>query len=44
MPVVEAMPIWPAPGSIAVIDHILVVKLGKTSYQQQLMLKRDVRG
>lgn len=44
MPVVDAMPNWPAPGSIAVVDHVLVVKLGKTSYQQQLMLKHDARG
>jgi hypothetical protein len=44
MAVIEAMPIWPAPGSIAVVNHVLVIKLGKTSYQQQLMLKHDVRG
>lgn len=43
MAAVDTMPIWPAPGSIAVVDHVLVIKLGKTSYQQQLLLDANAR-
>jgi len=35
---INNMPGWPAPGSVAVVSHVLVIKLGSVSYQQQLML------
>ena len=35
---INNMPGWPAPGSVAVISHVLVIKLGSVSYQQQLLL------
>lgn len=40
LPVVKRMPSWPAPGSIAIVDHIMVIKLGDISYQQQLLLTK----
>ena len=35
---INNMPRWPAPGSVAVVSHVLVIKLGSVSYQQQLLL------
>jgi len=35
---IRGMPSWPKPGSVSIIDHVLVIKLGDVSYQQQLLL------
>jgi len=35
---IKQMPSWPAAGSVAVVGHVVVVKLGGISYQQQLSL------
>jgi len=35
---VKKMPSWPAAGSVALVGHAVVVKLGDISYQQQLLL------
>lgn len=35
---INKMPAWPAQGSVSVVHHILVIKLGGITYQQHLLL------
>ena len=35
---INKMPAWPAQGSVSVVNHILVIKLGGITYQQHLLL------
>jgi hypothetical protein len=37
--IIDEMPVWPEPGSIAVVGSVVVVKLSDITYQQQLLLK-----
>jgi hypothetical protein len=38
MPQINNIRGWPAPGSVAMVDHVLVIKLGSVNYQQRLLL------
>jgi len=37
---IEAIPAWPAEGSVAVVNNVLVVKFGDLTYPQQASLRR----